>query len=1262
MRSGVSEYVRFNRRDGLSEVGNWALTVAAAFFIVAVPHAFSGAVYWDGSGTGWDAVGSWSTASGATTPDPLVAPGSGDDVVFNITSVNTAQTINLNGNQFANSITNSTTGAVTLLGGGTDRTLTLGLGGFARTGNAATTIGSPTAGQRVNVILGADQTWLNTIAGSDTTISNGVAAFSPGDNTTTNVLTLNAANKGFFFAGNNNTTTALSDGAAGRRLALVKNGSGAVTLGSTNTYGGGTTLNAGTIVLNATNALGTGPIVLAGGTLQHNVGTTLTNDIIAQAGTTSSIQGNAANGLTLTGNITGSGNLSSSASVNFSGPQLAGNNSGFSGVFTVNNNSQQRFKLASTNAGSPNASWVFYPSFNDGIGLTCGNGTIKLGAMSGNANIRNDSGSTTTTLEIGALNTNSTFTGLIQDNGANNIAIRKVGSGALVLTGANTYDAGTLINGGTLVFSNATAFGSGNITFGGGTLKHGITFTNDVSAKIASSTGAIAIDDAGQTVIYATSLASSNTGGLTKKGAGTLTLNSQPAYTGATTVEAGTLSVGTSFGSASAVTVSNNATMGVGGALTCANITLGNSATLSAVGSITGGVVTAGTGASIKIAKSAGWPLSGTFEIMSFTAAGSSALSDANVSVSGISGNSVATLDFATAGKVYLTISSEKLVWNGGEGDDWRGTGKWIGQNSGSTYTFTDYDSVVFTNAANAGTSTVAIATSDVTPTSANFDVGAGYGYKLVGPYGIAGAGSTLTKNGSGTVIFANANSYAGATTVNAGELALGDGTAIGALGAATPITVADGAAFTVNNGSSQTVANAFSGAGFLKKKGAGKLVLSGQTTFTGRIAAEEGTLCFNPSANFMLSSVITNSGAIEQAAKAIIVTNSAMVSGASGTWTVLPGAELNFPGDFGGINYFGGLSELRLAGGKTGTSDYGFNVTLSPNLRAVDGTSNTIDGIEANFSVSGKLLGSGTINSYSSKRGIMLWGDNSGFSGTFAFQTGGGPYTTCGFFTTNSCGSNAVWNINYNTATDRAGAIHSLRFDVGGTYRLGALNTVAGSQLYCRDGTDGTPSVYDTVLEIGRRNTDCAIEGGFVKNRFTLTKVGAAKLTLGGGFNCPVGTSVGVYGGTLAVNCTLSNATVTAASGTRIEGVGAITNVFAWGNGVTVSAGTNGVGTLTLATTPVVSSGAVFAANVSSNSTCAVLSVQGNLDISALTLQVADVNQLNAAYSYMVATTTGSVNGRFASKNLPAGWVARNEGADIRILKTASGTVLSVK
>lgn len=1225
-------------------------------------NVLAATVYWDGSGGGWDTVGSWSTASGATTPDPDAVPGEGDDAVFNIATVNTAQTVSLNGDQSANSITNSTTGSVTFVGGGADRTLTLGAGGFARTGNAATAIGSPTAGQRVNVIVGADQTWLNTVSGSDVAVSNAVAAAPTGDGTTTNILTLNAASKGFVFAGSG-SAAALVDGAAGRRLALVKNGSGAVTLYATNAYGGGTTLNAGTIILAAANALGSGPVVLAGGTLQHNVSTTLTNDLVARAGTSSTVYGYATGGLVLTGKLTGSGNVSSSAGINYSGPQLAGDNSGFSGTFTVNYNTQQRFKFAATNAGSPNASWVFYTSFNDGIGLTCGNGTLQLGAMAGTAYIRNDSGSTTTTLEIGGLNASTTFTGIIQDNGNNNIAVRKVGSGVLAFTGANTYDAGTQINGGTLVFSNATAFGSGMIAFGGGTLKHGISFTNDLSAKIANSTGPIAVDVSGQSITCSTALASSNTGGLRKKGSGTLTLAAQPAYTGATTVEGGTLVLKTSFASSGAVAVSSGAAMSVGGALTCGDIVLDDDASLSAVGAITGGVVTVGAGASIRIVKSSAWPLTGTFEVMSYTADGSSKLSDVNVSVSDVSGNTEASLDFATPGKVYLTLAAEKLVWSGDDGDDWRGTDKWRGENSGAAYTFADYDSVVFTNAASAGTSAVAVATSDVVPTSVKFDIGAGYAYTLAGSYGIAGA-AAVTKNGSGGVILANANSYSGATAVNAGELMLGDGTANGSLGSGTAVAVADGAVFIVNSAAatSQTVANAVSGAGALAKRGAGALTLNGQTAFPNLVSVEAGTLLLNPTTDFTLASVITNAGIVEQLGKTIAVTNIGDIVGVGGCWVLPAGSVLKVAGGYSALNYLSGLAELRLAGGKIGLNDYLFNATIVPAVRAADGTASTVDGIEANFALSGSLLGSGTVNAYSSKRGVLLYGDNGAFAGTFNFQTGGGSYNTCGFFTTNSCGSNAVWNVNYSTATDRAGATHSLRFDVGGTYRLGAFNTVAGSLLYCRTGTDGTPSVYNTALEVGHKNLDCAIEGSFVKNRFTLTKVGLAKLTLGGGFDCPAGTAVSVESGTLVVNASLTNAVVAAGPGAAVGGVGTIANAFAWGSGVTVAPGTNGVGTLTLRASPVVSSGAIFVANVSSNGTCPVLNVKGSLDLSGIALQVPDLTQLNEAYSYVVATTDGgTVNGKFASKNMPAGWIGRNEGTLVRIVKVSFGTVFQV-
>lgn len=1232
----------------------------AAVFLTAL-KSVADSRWWNGVGTGWDSAVNWSTVSDATTPNPASIPNVGDDVIFTITPLTSAQTIRLNGDQSVHSITNSTTGAITLIGGTGDSTLTLGAGGFTRTGSSTTILGSSITGQKVNIVLGADQTWLNTATGSDILISNTVAAAATGDATTTTILTLNAANKGFNFAGNVNTT-ALIDGVEGRRLALVKNGSGVVTLNSTNTYSGGTTINAGTIVLTAPNAstFGTGPITLAGGTVQHYVGATLSNAITVQAGTTSYFQANSGTPLILTGNLSGSGTLTlNTASGGYGTPQLAGNNSGFSGRFVVNWNGYTRMKFNSPESGSSNAWWHLDGYSADGNSLNFANGTIYLGALSGGGQMRSQSGNT---LVVGGLNSNCVYSGNF--NGAN-LVIRKVGTGSFSMTGAANYTGGTQINGGSMIFSNATAFGSGNIAFGGGTLKHGISFTNDVSAKIVNSTGPIAIDDAGQTVTYATALAASNAGGLIKKGSGTLVLSAKPAYTGPTTIESGTLSMSTAFTSVSSMTVTSDAIVNVNGSLSCGNITLGSRARLSTVGAITGGVITVDSGALISIAKSTAWPLVGTFEIMTYTAEGSSTLSDANVSVSGISGNSVATLDFSTAGKVYLNIASEKLVWDGSDGADWRSANAWRGQNTGSSYTFTDNDAVIITNGTSAGTSTIAIALSDVTPSSVLVDLGTGYSRTLTGAYGIAGAQTTLTKTGAGSIVVATANSYGGATTVTAGEFILGNGSANGSLGASSPIAVAAHAAFVVNSAAAttQTVANTISGAGVLKKRGTGALTLSGQTRFTEQILVEEGTLRLNPSSDFTLSAIVTNAGTIEHVAKTITLTNAAQMVGVGSQWILQSGAAVKLAGDYGGgLGYFNGYAEVRLSGAKISLNDYLPNATLAMPLHIAEGTSNIVDGSEANFWINGSLVGSGIVNSYSAKRGIILSGDNSAFSGTYNFQTGGGQYCSQGFWNTNAGSSNAIWNINYNTVTDRGGAIHSLRFDSGGTYRFGALNTIAGSVLYCRQGMDGIPSVYNTVLEIGHLNRDCAIEGKFVKNRLTLNKVGTAKLTLGSGFECPAGTVFGVYGGVLCVNAQLTNASISAGSGTQIEGVGAWTNAFAWNSGVTLSPGTNGVGSLTVLSTPIVASGSVFSVNVQSNGMCTALIVKGDVDVTSTTLQVADVNRLNEAYSYTILSTDGGmITGKFADNNLPSGWVVRREGSTLQLVKVPLGTVLMV-
>ena len=157
-------------------------------------------------------------------------------------------------------------------------------------------------------------------------------------------------------------------------------------------------------------------------------------------------------------------------------------------------------------------------------------------------------------------------------------ALTKTGGGTLALTGANGYSGGTMNAAGTLVYSNSAALGSGTLAFRGGTLKYGTGFTDDLSGKIKGSTGAIAINDNGQSVTFASVLDSGNSGGLAKLGSGTLTLSGANAYSGATTVNDGT------------IVISNNAAFGIGtvvmngGSLTNGpgSWTLGNTFSLAA--------------------------------------------------------------------------------------------------------------------------------------------------------------------------------------------------------------------------------------------------------------------------------------------------------------------------------------------------------------------------------------------------------------------------------------------------------------------------------------------------------------------------------------------------------------------------------------------------------------------------------------------------------------------------------------------------------
>jgi hypothetical protein len=128
-------------------------------------------LYWDGTGTSWNAVGSWGTAAGGST-DPAAVPGASDVAYFS--SLTTAQSVNLDANQAVTGLYfgAANTATTVIQAGGTNRVLSLGTGGITiASGAGAVTLGNASSGQNVAITLAGAQSWTND-SSSALTISN----------------------------------------------------------------------------------------------------------------------------------------------------------------------------------------------------------------------------------------------------------------------------------------------------------------------------------------------------------------------------------------------------------------------------------------------------------------------------------------------------------------------------------------------------------------------------------------------------------------------------------------------------------------------------------------------------------------------------------------------------------------------------------------------------------------------------------------------------------------------------------------------------------------------------------------------------------------------------------------------------------------------------------------------------------------------------------------------------------------------------------
>ena len=496
------------------------------------------------------------------------------------------------------------TGAGTMMFQGSSYTggFTLGTSGsvggtfIARSNNAlstgAITIYSGTIGGIQNFTSGSRSAGITvggdfTIGATGTIGGSSVEGFNVSFNTPGNTVNLTGGTRAITL----NTSGVVSFGQAVSSGSLILNrtasgSAGAFALSGTNTFSALTLDSVKLNVISSDFALGSGTVTLQGAnatTLNFNDGRIFANTftIADSAGfktiatvANSTINGTITNndstgGLVLggtstrtltVGSITGNG----SRGVTFGSSVLTGTvtltgSSNYAGDTRIDSST---LRITGTGAIPAGGNLVFQGS---GTATFDVNGTTQTVAGLNDSVLAGAIRSTAANgkLIVGDSN-DSTFRGVMSTA---NLALEKVGTGKLTLTGANTYSGATTLTAGTLALGSANAIGSsGTISFGGGTLQSSASNTTDYSARFSNAANQqVKIDTNGQTVTLASNLTSSG-GSFTKLGAGTLTLSGSNTYSGATTVSAGTLLVNGSLTN-SAVTVGTGGTLGGSGTL-----------------------------------------------------------------------------------------------------------------------------------------------------------------------------------------------------------------------------------------------------------------------------------------------------------------------------------------------------------------------------------------------------------------------------------------------------------------------------------------------------------------------------------------------------------------------------------------------------------------------------------------------------------------------------------------------------------------------
>jgi fibronectin-binding autotransporter adhesin len=729
----------------------------------------------------WNATASVSWTNAASWSPGV--PASGDDVVIADTTANASLTIN-DASHTIGTLTYGTTGtrvsAFTIndnvTGSAGAFVLTISNGVVAN-GNFQTAGGSFQI--KAPVIVQGDQTW--SIGGNQGDPVNEYGLLlSVGVAGTQRPLTLNGK--------------------------LTKTGTGQLCFIGQNVGNGDIVVNQGALKINAGSSTintvgGTGSITVNSGAsiyISKNSGTlNVTKAIVLNDGSFLRFGGNNAtlnsfgSPLTFNGTVgiptyyasllldhtnNWSGTLNSTITGSGGTITLWGNNSSLSG--TLNNNGTFHLRFGSANSSS---AAVEYGMNNAAAYFeTYGTTSLSFGALSGTAGTLYNSHTNglPATVTIGALNTSRTFGGIIADNTAS-MGVIKVGSGTLTLTGLNTFSGGiNVINGAVLLQGSSASAGSGSVS-----VQSGASFGGSGTAS-----GTVTVLAGGQVEAD---------GGIGSPGlnVGSLTLGS-----------AGTDSTTSSINVYAGAAITNSGALTVNGT----NI--------------------------VNIPGAA--PAVGVYDLITY--AGDS------IGGAGFSGFRLGALPYGvvahledSGAAVQLNVTAvtiEPGIWVGNVLSAWNLAGglEWKGATSGNPQPYHDQDVVTFDDSASSFTVNV---TANVIPASINVNNSTVYTFS--GVAGIIGAAG-LAKDGSGTLIIANSNSYSGGTYITNGVVQLGNG---GTNGSISGDILDNGSLVFNRSDAAGSSAGNISGTGSVEQRGSGKFTLGGANTYTGVTTVSTGIL-----------------------------------------------------------------------------------------------------------------------------------------------------------------------------------------------------------------------------------------------------------------------------------------------------------------------------------------------------------------------------------------------------------------------------------